>query len=144
MIPFPSGTSQPPIPQPVPVPVPHPPQVAAPEPLLYTLPLPVPYHPLSSLHPPITFSPPPSPAAAASSHATSPAPSTITSRMTSPAVGPLHLSDHDSGSEQRLSIFLCQWQTLIQAMNLLCGSTISLNSLICSWSTPKGAAKGTN
>lgn len=45
--------------------------------------------------PPISLSSPPS-HAAASSHATSPAPSTIASRMTSPAVNSFHLSDHDS------------------------------------------------
>jgi hypothetical protein len=62
----------------------------------------VPSHPPSPLHPPISFSPPPSPADAPSSHATSPAPSTFASRMTSPAVNPLALSDHDSEPDQKV------------------------------------------
>ena len=78
--------------------------MAAPEPPLYTLPLPASSHPPSPLHPPISFSPPPSPAAA-SSHATSPAPSTIAGRITSPAIDPLHLSDHASEPEHEIDDF---------------------------------------
>src|ERR1700749_1091334 len=60
--------------------------------------LPAPSHPPSPLQPPISLSSPQSSAAAAapsSSHATSPTPSTSASKVTSPAVDPLHLSDHD-------------------------------------------------
>src|ERR1700749_2393998 len=78
----------------------------APEPLLYILLLPAPSHPPSPLQPPIPFSPPQSAAATpSSSHATSPTPSTIASKMTSPAADPLHLSDHDSEPEHEIDSF---------------------------------------
>src|SRR5258706_2031484 len=71
----------------------------------YTLPSPTPSHPLSPLHPPISFSLPPSPTSAAAapfSHATLPAPSTFPSRMTSPAVNSHHLFDHALSQDMRL------------------------------------------
>ena|SRR5258706_11673704 len=68
---------------------------------LYTLHLPASYHQLSPLHPLICFSLPPSPAAA-TSHAKLPVPSTLASRMPSPAVDYLHFSDHDSEPEHEI------------------------------------------
>src|SRR5258706_2753607 len=73
----------------------------------------------SPLHPPISFSPPSPVAAAPSSHASSPAPSTFASRMTSPVVDPLHLFDHDSEPEHEFDPFPLHWQILIWTMNLL-------------------------
>src|SRR5258706_1008069 len=77
---------------------------------LYSLPFSSTSHPLSPLHPVISFSSPPSPspaavAAASFSHATCPAPSTFTIKVTSPAVNFLHSSDHDYEPEQGVDPF---------------------------------------
>ena len=129
-----------PTPHPTTCPCPYPPQVEGPEPpyILYLY-----LHHLINYHQCTPWFPFLTTITCCCSHATLPMPSTIASRMPSPAFNSLSLSDHHSKPEYEIDPFLHQWQISIQTINHHdLWSMISFTFLISSWLTPRRHPRG--